>query len=140
MSLFKSLQRLINLGTKAQTPAGRDAMQRQYMKQRKKSQDAADAFPYLMYVATLDPSTRPGHAALDGKVWPKDDPVWRAIYPPNGAGCRCRTRALTAGQVKREGLRVLSPPKLLSRRSESGLPERGVQFVDSDGQQVTAWL
>lgn len=62
------------------------------------------AFPYLMYVAVMDGRTRPSHAALNGKIWRKDDPVWSVIFPPNGFNSRCRTRALTAGQIQREGL------------------------------------
>lgn len=48
-----------------------------------------DAFPYLEYYTQGDDQVRPAHAALDGKVFKSDDPVWDKIYPPNGWNCRC---------------------------------------------------
>lgn len=41
------------------------------------------------YVTVGDERVRPTHAALDGLRRPKDDPVWRRIFPPNGYNCRC---------------------------------------------------
>lgn len=82
---------------------------------RYKRQQAASAFPCLMYVAVMDQRTRESHALLNGKVYRKDDPVWDVIYPPNGFNCRCRTRALTAGQIEREG-RVVEPSPEIERQ------------------------
>ncbi|NSY36586.1 phage head morphogenesis protein [Pseudoalteromonas sp. JC28] len=62
--------------------------------------------PYWQYVAIDDAQTRPEHRLLHGKVFRFDDPIWQTIYPPNGWGCRCRVRALTAEQVKARGLTV----------------------------------
>ena len=64
--------------------------------------------PYLMYVAMMGVNTRPSHAALRGQVFPITDPIWRAIYPPNGFNCRCRVRALTARQIKSKKMTVQS--------------------------------
>ena len=41
------------------------------------------------YTTVGDDRVRPGHAALDGTRAPKDDPIWRTIFPPCGWNCRC---------------------------------------------------
>lgn len=64
----------------------------------------ADERPWWMYVALLDSRTRPHHRALHRKVFRYDDPFWKTHYPPNGFRCRCRTRALSNAQLKRENL------------------------------------
>ena len=62
--------------------------------------------PYLEYDAVDDTSTRPEHAALDGKVYPADDPFWDTWYPPNGYNCRCRANSVSPEEVEAEGLKV----------------------------------
>ncbi|WP_277989913.1 phage head morphogenesis protein [Pseudomonas aeruginosa] len=56
----------------------------------------------------MDSVTRPSHAALHGKVYRWDDPIWQHIMPPNGYNCRCRIVPLTAAAVRRRGLTVES--------------------------------
>lgn len=68
--------------------------------------ERADIAPYWQYTAIQDSHTRPAHQALHGKVFRYDDPIWQTIYPPNGWGCRCSVRALTAKQLEREGLKA----------------------------------
>ena len=53
------------------------------------------AEPYSRYIAIEDQKSRPSHAALNGKVFKKDDPLWDTHYPPNGFGCRCRVEGVT---------------------------------------------
>ncbi|MBD1584813.1 phage head morphogenesis protein, partial [Pseudoalteromonas sp. S16_S37] len=66
----------------------------------------AKTHPYWQYIAIDDGQTRPEHRLLNGKVFRFDDPIWQTIFPPNGWGCRCRVRALTAAQVKARGITV----------------------------------
>lgn len=80
----------------------RTSLQTSYMAGRYRRQLAtAKTHPYLMYVAVMDGNTRPSHAKLNGRIFRYDDPIWKYLYPPNGWGCRCRTRALTQKQVDR---------------------------------------
>lgn len=67
---------------------------------------AVKSRPYWQYVAVLDGRTRPAHKAMNGKVYPADDPVWDFAYPPNGYRCRCTVRSLSKSEVDRDGLTV----------------------------------
>lgn len=66
----------------------------------------SDIFTHWQYSAINDSRTRPTHLAMDGRVWPKDHPVWDTWYPPNGYRCRCSVIGLTSNQVERRGLTV----------------------------------
>lgn len=125
-------------------------LQSAFMAGRYKRQMQADGFPYLMYVAVMDARTRPSHAALNGKVYRKNDPAWAAIYPPNGFNCRCRTRALTEGQLAREGRRV-EVAETVSRPVDAGIDpmtgevyrttQTGVRYRDPiDGRDKVMWV
>lgn len=125
-------------------------LQSAYMAGRMQAQMAAPSCIYLMYVAVMDGHTRVSHAALDGKIWRKDDPVWASIYPPNGYNCRCRTRGLTQGQLKREGLTVSESPEVVTREVTAGknnvtgelfrTVQRGVTVKDTHGKSITMWV
>lgn len=103
-----------------------------------------------MYVAVMDGRSQPSHAALNGRIWRKDDPVWQSIYPPNGFNCRCRTRALTAGQMQREGLSLSAAPELEARLVNAGTDratgelfptvQTGVTVKDARGKPITMWV
>jgi len=67
-----------------------------------------DSHPYAMYIAVQDASTRSSHAAMHGRIFRLDDPVWQHICPPNGYNCRCRFVTLTEAEVKRRGAVVES--------------------------------
>lgn len=62
--------------------------------------------PYWQYDAVDDDRTRPSHMALDGKVYPADDPIWDTIYPPNGFRCRCSVTTLSQRELEQQGLTV----------------------------------
>lgn len=66
-------------------------------------------YPALMYRTQRDGRVRPEHAALDGKVFRKDDAIWRTIYPPNGWRCRCYVEPLTADDAEIKDLEKTTP-------------------------------
>lgn len=62
--------------------------------------------PYWQYQTAGDGDVRPAHAAMEGKVYRCDDPIWDVWYPPNGFRCRCSVVSLTEAQVQQRGLQV----------------------------------
>jgi SPP1 gp7 family putative phage head morphogenesis protein len=125
-------------------------LQSAYMAGRAKAQAEADGFEYLQYVAVMDEVTRPSHAAMNGQVFRKDDPIWSEMPLPRGHNCRCRTRALTAGQVQREGFAVESSEgRMVTRTVDAGTDKRtgelfptvqtGVRVTGPDGKPTISW-
>lgn len=81
-------------------------LQANYMTGRKKDMlENVDDRTWWQYVAILDKKTRPGHAAMHGKVFRYDDPVWQK-GPPYDFACRCRVRPLSERNIKQRGLHV----------------------------------
>lgn len=62
--------------------------------------------PYWRYRTAGDGHVRESHAAMEGRVYRADDPIWDIWYPPNGFQCRCTVVSLSKRQVERLGLRV----------------------------------
>ena len=60
---------------------------------RRQAENAADR-PYWMYDAVMDASTRPSHAAFDGKVFAWDDPIWDTHSVRNPSPWRSRNREM----------------------------------------------
>lgn len=72
-----------------------------YASARYRQQKAtAAALPYWQYLTVGDKNVRDAHAALDGKVFPADDPFWETHYPPWDSGCRCVVVAITQGEAE----------------------------------------
>jgi len=62
--------------------------------------------PYWRYVAVMDISTRPEHAAMNGKIYRYDHPFWLTWYPPNGFKCRCTVVSVSAREIERNGWKI----------------------------------
>lgn len=62
--------------------------------------------PYWQYRTAGDGEVRESHAAMEGRVFLADDPVWDIWYPPNGFKCRCTVVSLSKRQVEQRGLKV----------------------------------
>ncbi|QNH77820.1 minor capsid protein [Pseudomonas protegens] len=124
-------------------------LQSAYMAGRKaEMEQTTETHPYWMYVAILDGKTRPSHRALQGQVFRHDDPIWSAIYPPNGFNCRCRVTALSEAAAKRRGLKVESSEgRLFTETVETGIDKRtgevrtaavtGIRTTDAAGRPIT---
>jgi SPP1 gp7 family putative phage head morphogenesis protein len=124
-------------------------LQSAYMAGRKASmEESADTHPFWRYVAILDGKTRPSHRALSGQVYRHDDPVWSAIYPPNGFNCRCRVTALSQSAVTRKGLTIAnSAGQMTTTTVETGADKRtgeirtaqvtSVRTTDAAGKAIT---
>ncbi len=103
--------------------------------------DDAQSRPYWRYVAVMDGRTRPEHAALNGRVWRWDDPVWAVIFPPNGWGCRCRVTAMTAQEFEASGLKLESGAgsivdlQVSLGREGKKVAVQGVRYTDHAGKQ-----
>jgi len=90
--------------------------------------------PFWEYRAVMDAKTRPSHAALNGRVWRFDDPIWQSIYPPNGWNCRCRVRALSQADMDRRGQAVESSAGHLEDiEQEAGVNKRTGEVVTMPG-------
>lgn len=63
-------------------------------------------FPAWRYVRSTAASPRAKHAAYAGRVWMKDDPVWRSIFPPSDFGCRCSVEEVSADEIDGGSARV----------------------------------
>jgi SPP1 gp7 family putative phage head morphogenesis protein len=124
-------------------------LQSAYMAGRKaEMEQTTETHPYWMYVAILDGKTRPSHRALHGQVFRHDDPIWSAIFPPNGFNCRCRVVALSEAAVKRRGLKVVSSEgRMFTETVETGIDKRtgeirtapvtGIRTTDAAGKAIT---
>ena len=101
--------------------------------------NAADR-PYWRYVAIMDGRTRPAHAALNGKVFRWDDPIWKVIWPPNGWGCRCRVVALTEAEFKalavpiEDGSEMIFESEVPINRDGDMVTVKGMRYTDADGK------
>lgn len=71
----------------------------------------AKARPYWEWRHRDSRVPRPHHLAQDGKVYPADAEIWKAIFP-SPWGCRCTAHALSDRDLERLGLTVSEPPAL----------------------------
>jgi len=62
--------------------------------------DVADYVVAYRYNAILDSRVRPEHAAMDGREYAKDSPIWDEWFPPNGYRCRCYVDPVTAREYR----------------------------------------
>lgn len=62
--------------------------------------------PFWQYVSQHD--ARPSHLAMNGRVYPADDPFWDSFYPPNGWNCRCKVLSLKQRDLDQNPNLVLS--------------------------------
>ena len=102
----------------------------------RRQRESAAARPYWEYLAVRDVASRPSHAALHGKIFRADDPVWDVIYPTNGFGCRCRVRALSERQVRARGLHVVENASAAPVEQRVGIDKRTGEVLTRPGTRI----
>ena len=56
-------------------------------------------FPAWRYLPSRAATPRDEHARYANRVWMKDDPIWRRIFPPSDFGCRCSVEEVAADEL-----------------------------------------
>ena len=84
--------------------------------------DALKVFPYVRYHARKDSRSRNEHAALDGKIFRKDDPFLKTHWPPWEFNCRCYLEELTEKAAGKNPGKIQkpTPPDQVKVESRSG--------------------
>lgn len=67
-------------------------------------QRSQKTLPYLLYSLGPSKEHRLMHERWSQFVLPVDDPFWQTHFPPNGWGCKCRVRALSAQEANKKGI------------------------------------
>ncbi|MGF3028044.1 phage minor head protein [Methylobacterium aquaticum] len=75
--------------------------------QWERAQRTKAALPYALYVPTASTDPRKEHLGWVGTILPIDHPWWATHWPPNGWGCKCGVRMITARE--RDRLLALEP-------------------------------
>ena len=96
----------------------------------------AGVFKYLMYVAVMDSRTRDAHRRLDGIIRRVTDPIWRAIYPPNGHNCRCSVIQMSAADMKDAGLKITNSRALAKRHAAAQVTDEWAQAPNTNFRAV----
>ena len=89
--------------------------------------------PYWRYRFTDLDDEPETHAALAGKVFQYDDPVWDTNYPPNAWNCHCLVDSLAPRDMEREKLTVSNVSRFECIANEGWDFNPGKKFpVDSE--------
>lgn len=67
--------------------------------QWERAQRTKRALPYILYVRTSSGDPRPEHLGWVGIILPVDHPFWKTHWPPNGWGCKCQVRQISAREA-----------------------------------------
>lgn len=78
--------------------------------QWERAQRSKRALPYILYLRTTSTDPRQEHLAWVGIILPVDHPFWKTHWPPNGWGCKCQVRQISAREAA----------SLLGRESQEG--------------------
>lgn len=61
------------------------------------------ALPFLIYQLGPSENHRPHHEDKEGLILRVDDTFWEVWLPPNGWGCKCHVRQISAAEAQRRG-------------------------------------
>ena len=89
-------------------------------------QNTKGALPFLLYQLGPSENHRPHHEDKEGLILRADDSFWEVWLPPNGWGCKCHVRQISAAEAQRRGF-VDAPAPVI--------PEQ--EFVNSRTNEVS---
>lgn len=94
--------------------------------QWERGQRTKSVLPFYLYQLGPSERHRPEHVAKEGVVRPVDDPFWATWFPPNGWGCKCWLRQITAAEANRRGVTAPFdvPTRAFRRTRDDGSVER----------------
>lgn len=95
--------------------------------------ETAEYFPYWQYWSMEDRRVRESHAAMHGKVFMHNDPIWDIWFPPNGFNCRCGIKALNGLNLKKRGLKVEKGSAYANLKPDKG-------FEGNPGKALDYWI
>lgn len=100
--------------------------------------EASGIYVALEYETRGDSKVRPAHRLLNGKIYYKEDPIWKLIYPPNDHNCRCRVIPKTLDEIK--GVTVENPVRTEDEEKQL-LKDTGVsdEFARNSGMTHSIW-
>ena len=88
--------------------------------------ESLERWPFWKYHARGDDRTRSSHAAYDGKIYRKTDPIWHRIFPPWEFNCRCWVEEVDEEEAEADGGAEESSGEL------PPVPESGFEFDPAD--------
>lgn len=99
--------------------------------QWKRIQDTVSILPYLSYELGPSEVHRPLHEDKQGTILPASDPFWSEWFAPNGWGCNCWHRQVSAAEAKRLGISK-SPkiPRVKHKNKRTGEITTAPQGID----------
>lgn len=109
-------------------------------------QRSKEALPYLLYELGPSLEHRPEHQRWKGVILPIDHAFWKTHFAPNGWGCKCRIRQISAseaGQLLQSGNYTDQAPPVkyvpwLNKRT--GLTEDVPEGIDPGWDTNPGWL
>lgn len=94
--------------------------------------DVQEARPYLRFDAVGDSRTSDICEAMDGKIYPADDPIWKTHTPPLHPNCRSIVTPLTAEEAGEEGVAKGRPDTEAAPADGFGRPAEREEEPDLD--------
>lgn len=103
---------------------------------RLQDKQAQELYPAWQYMTRNDSHVRPEHERLDGKIFLRDNPIWREIFPPNGWNCRCYVIPLMADEIAGK---PLTGELMTAQEREDAVQEIDKNFRRNPGETESIW-
>jgi len=94
-----------------------------------KIQRTKAVFPYLLYQLGASREHRVDHVGWAGTVLPVDHEFWHQHYPPNGWGCKCRTKQISRSEYKKMLEQGASTGEFTQKLGKDGKPTGHVEPI-----------